>query len=570
MNMISILKINTPLILKLFFVCVCSVFLTNYASANQTITITPTLFNAKVVPGQIWSSNIKVVNPNNYPLTIYAESVNFFSDDETGRPFFTPKLLNEAPQNTLAEWVVINSNAIVIQKGQSITLPFSIKIPNDAPPGGHYAAITVGTKPPEISRTDQSLVTASQVVASLLFIKVDGDIVEKSSIREFRAVKGITQSPENSFSLRVQNEGNVHIQPQGEISIYNMWDAKRGTIPINQQTQYGSVLKESIREFNFAWKSDSHPFDIGRYKAMVTLGYGDEDRQFITSTTYFWVIPYTVILTTVVILFSFGYFLSLMIRIYIRRVLSLSGIDPRSMRPLLRSNNNVKDLILLKSEKRNSGMTNQLHLNAKYKIFTISELVAPCRKLIHDIKALKDKIIHKELRRQSIIDFVITYKLLFITIVVLVVMILISYWFRSIVSSSNSNFEVVIDTGEEIVTLSSEELFYNTLEPNAIADDPLFTEQSSTISLVNTSGVVGTAAKLNRVLDGHGVVVSSLSADSSRVDKRTIIVYDRSVMDEAVQYSRFLNNAPVSLRTGEDNGTITIYVGQDYVQNESE
>ena len=63
------------------------------------------------------------------------------------------------------------------------------------------------------------------------------------------------------------------------------------SIPINAQTHFGNVLPNSIRKFEFTWKGEQSLSDIGRYKAVVTLGYGIEGRKFQSSATYFWVIP---------------------------------------------------------------------------------------------------------------------------------------------------------------------------------------------------------------------------------------------------------------------------------------
>ena len=71
---------------------------------------------------------------------------------------------------------------------------------------------------------------------------------------------------------------------------------ERGIIPINQASQFGNVLPESIRKFTFTWKGEWSVSDIGRYTAMATLAYGSEERQFASAKTYFWVIPVKLLL----------------------------------------------------------------------------------------------------------------------------------------------------------------------------------------------------------------------------------------------------------------------------------
>jgi hypothetical protein len=510
-----------------------------------------------------------VVNPNVYPITVYLDSVNFLANDETGRPTFIPVISNETKGETLAEWIVLSDGAIVIAAGQSAVIPFTVIVPSEAAPGGHYAAITIGTRPPELLLTDTSQVTTSQVLTALVFLKVDGNIVESAAIREFRSDKSVVQSSKNSFVLRVQNSGNVHVQPQGEITIYNMWGAKRGTIPINQQTQYGIVLKDSIREYTFAWDSDSHPFDIGRYKAVVALAYGEETRQFINSATYFWVFPYTIVAVATLVLFGFAYFVSFLIKLYIRRVLSMAGIDPDTVAsgPVRIVHRNQKGDLVLRP-KPTHAVVNELAESTNFSrrgiIAIMLALLAPITQFCRDTWQLIFKISNVEELRIRIILFLQTYKFALIAILVIVTMAVLIGWFRSVVQGPVGYYEVTVIDGADSKKLSSEALAYDSL-PVYIVETPfVFPEQLSTVSLVNASGQVGLAAALNRVLDGHGIIVNSLTADPNRSDRRTVIVYSRNVAEEAVALSRFLNNAPLSVRDGEEDNEITIFVGQDY------
>jgi hypothetical protein len=295
---------------------------------SLAITVTPPLIQLTIGPGEKWSSSLKVVNNNTYDIPYYAEVVDFEAEGEHGRSSFTPIL--EIPEEeaefatrSLARWITLSPEPTVVQRGMSGEIPFTVQVPENAEPGGHYAAILIGTQPNSADEAQGPSVKISTRVSSLIFVRIRGDVVEEGRIREFRSEKSLYQTPEAELLLRFENLGNVHLQPQGDITIYNMWGKERGRVLINQKTNFGNVLPNSIRKFQFSWKGEHNPFDIGRYSAIVTLAYGSESKRNISATNYFWVIPVIPVLVGLTVVVSFGLLLVWFIRRYIRRALTL-------------------------------------------------------------------------------------------------------------------------------------------------------------------------------------------------------------------------------------------------------
>jgi hypothetical protein len=509
--------------------------------ASQTLTISPTLFNAKVAPGQSWSSAIKVINGNDYPITVYPGVTDFAVNNETGRPELVPLDVSVNQGDiTLSSWVSLEQTEVLIPARQSVSVPFTMTVPFDAPPGGHYAAILISTRPGEAT-PNTSQVSTAQILTSLLFLKVDGNIIEQASIREF-STKRIVQKPETTFTVRIQNEGNVHIQPQGEIKIFNMWGAERGIIPINQQTQYGLVVKESIRKFEFTWESTTSLFDLGRYQAVLTLGYGDEGRKFINQTTNFWVIPYTTIGIVFGGFLAIVWLVSLFIRLYIRRMLALSGINPDEMRQQRSRHAFVGDVVI----------NRPAPVSKNY--------LAPTKTFLFDLGTLWRE---RTAVRARTMEFLSLYRYVFLGIVILIILVICMLFLINIFTKEQTNYNVTITTESEQTTLSAEMIAYEALPVYEVPEALVWPEQLATVELINTSGEVGVAARLHRILDGHGIIIESLSYDDTRMQPRTAIVYDAESIEVAVALSKFLNNAPLSLRTDNQTSHITVFVGED-------
>lgn len=296
-----------------------------YAEDALTLTVTPPIFQLSIEPGTTWSSTIRVVNGNAYPVTLYADPVPFTPEGESGRPrIVVPKAFDESIPPGLAGWIDVPQGPLDVQAEQTFEIPFTIRVPHDAAPGGHYAAVLIGNRAPRA--TGQSSISVASSIASLIFLSVAGDVDERARIRDFVTDQALYEKPEARFSLRFENQGNIHVQPRGTITIYNMFGKERGTVIINQEDKhFGNVMPGSVRKFSFDWQADSGRWDIGKYKAEATLGYGSNATSFANATTYFWVLPVGTLVWLLAGVGAFLWFFWWALRAYVRKALALEA-----------------------------------------------------------------------------------------------------------------------------------------------------------------------------------------------------------------------------------------------------
>ncbi len=415
------------------------------AQDSLTLSVSPTLFDMSVEKSQAWKSNIKIVNVNKYDLTIYLDVVNFVPRGENGEVSFIPISDTEQDGSTLAEWFQISHEPFTIPREQTLEIPFTINVPDNAAPGGHYSAIMVGTKPPQ-ENTGQTKVQTSQVVTSLVFARVAGDVIESGSIREFRTTGTFLNNPEATFELRFENKGNVYIQPQGEIKITNMWGQERGIIPINQNSHYGKVphktqFSDGIRKFTFTWKGEWSVSDIGRYTAVATLAYGSDSRQFATAKTNFWVIPLKMLLIIISLLIGFFLLISWLVRLYIRKMLNLAGID-------------VEDYKVMKQS--GQKMSTRYANNRDLKIH------APVKAEILDLKTRLETSKGNFDYIKIGLQFCYQNKHFFLGLALVIILVSIAVWYVKNANTEQRPFEVVyVNSDNNDITVSSKEIINN-------------------------------------------------------------------------------------------------------------
>ena len=331
---------------------------------SLALTITPPLIRNNVNPGQLWQSAIKVVNNNDKEITVFARAVDFKGGTEDGTVQFIPEEeLAGQKEHLLSEWLVLPSEGITIAPFQSGNIEFIIAVPETAEPGGHYAAVLVGTAPPADEFSGATIKVAS-LLGSLLMLNVGGEVVEQGQIREFSTNKKVYGAAKVDFTVRFQNQGNVHIQPQGEIRITDMRGNQKGQIKINHQTEFGNVLPGDIRRWEYTWDDDIGIFDMGRYQADLILGYGDRARETVNQSLYFWIIlfkPLIIILSLIIFFIgSIIIFVRRSVRKAIKETQNLANlVSPRAgsskkkVTIVPRENGNNNEIVNLKHPEQN-------------------------------------------------------------------------------------------------------------------------------------------------------------------------------------------------------------------------
>jgi hypothetical protein len=323
------MMLRESILVRLFFAFLFVFPTTLLAQETLSVTVTPPLFQLSIGPGETWASVVKVVNNNAYDVSYRAHVVDFEQDGESGQSSFVPLVESFADEprsaHSLGSWIELSKEPFLVASGKSADVQFTVHVPENADPGGHYAAILIG--PASDTDGEQgSFMRVSSLVTSLLFVKIKGEVVERGRIREFTSEKTLYQVPVADFGLRFENMGNTHLRPTGIITIYNMWGKKRGEVLINEKSGFGNVLPRSIRKFEFSWEGERNPFEVGRYSAEVTLSYGDDEKQNTIARTYFWIVP---IVPVVLILGTIAFIIiSIMwlVRRYIRRALELERL----------------------------------------------------------------------------------------------------------------------------------------------------------------------------------------------------------------------------------------------------
>ena len=250
------------------------------------LAVSPPTIELAANPGDTLQNSIRVDNITEDAQTVYVDRKNFEASGEEGQAILT----TDSTTYSLAAWINVPEAQAVIPAKSSKVFSFSINVPTNAEPGGHFGSVVFRTKAQPIN--GQTGVSVGSEVGSLIFLRVAGETKELATIDTFKASKSFYEYAPVEFETRMVNSGSVHFKPEGTVTITNMFGQKVASIPFDAH----NVLPGSTRKFTTEWKPR---WLFGKYTVTVSVTYG-EKKQILTATTTFVGLPYKLVIAVLI------------------------------------------------------------------------------------------------------------------------------------------------------------------------------------------------------------------------------------------------------------------------------
>jgi hypothetical protein len=257
------------------------------------LSVTPAKVELTVQPSQSFDFSITLVNSSSEPLELSVYPMDYYINPDNTFVFEDPGYYSYS----CANWVKIEHDRVVVPPSSQIVEPFSISVPQEAEPGGHYGVIffqDARQPPPE-----QGTVPIPRI-GSLILLTVPGDIVREGSITKFEVqddyfslwgppAEGAAGWPARNikYHLEIENSGNVHITVYAIIHYWSRFGFGSGTLELGFMT----ILPGTVRYFEGYLPS---PPTLGFFKAEAIAAYGKDQSTFDiekSAQTSFVVIP---------------------------------------------------------------------------------------------------------------------------------------------------------------------------------------------------------------------------------------------------------------------------------------
>ena len=292
-------------IIKLLLVFILTLFLINigdvYAQQAFEIIVYPARQEIDVQPGETRHIAVSFLNRALYPARGVLKKADFIVKGENNTPYFIEgKSINN--RYSAASWIKLPYKNITIAAQEKTIVYLDIKVPEDALPGGHYAAVFFeGEGSGKASEGSASSIVPR--VGALLYFRVAGDVNESAEVSKFFTPSFLEYGP-ITVNTAILNNGDVHIKPDAKIELYNMFGKKIDEVKLREKNIFPRTLSTYKNEVGKKWM-------VGKYTLKLVGSYGTRG-QGLKATTAIVVFPYRVaavgILTLIIVIYLILHF----------------------------------------------------------------------------------------------------------------------------------------------------------------------------------------------------------------------------------------------------------------------
>jgi len=228
------------------------------ATGSQQLEITPTSLVASFDKGTTSTETITVINPGTVGNDIKIYATPFSVSGENYSQNFNPIPNAENVSN----WFSFSKSIYHIDAGQTLEIPYTIKVPSSALAGGHYATIFVETN----NSANINGVVIHDRLGSIAYLTVNGPVKISGNFLSWSVP--YLQRPDLTASVRVQNTGGVHFQSTLNATIQDVF----GSTKYKFYTQH-EILPQTIRQISPVWPKTP---SFGLYKISGSIQFLDQ------------------------------------------------------------------------------------------------------------------------------------------------------------------------------------------------------------------------------------------------------------------------------------------------------
>jgi hypothetical protein len=226
-------KMTGVLSVIVLFATLVTPFVTKYQSvraqdaeeSKESITLSPAISKPLAEAGSTLRGSLTVINDGEteYQFLVYARPFSVTSEN------YDPNYTEINERTEAYQWVQFEKTNVRLAAGERVEIPYTVTVPKKAKAGGHYAVLFAETQPKQAEGTQ---VTRKKRVGSLLYVTVDGNLINSGSLEGWDA-KLWQKSKPIGAAIRIKNDGNVHFQVNSQVTFSNLFNKPR--LQLNQE-----------------------------------------------------------------------------------------------------------------------------------------------------------------------------------------------------------------------------------------------------------------------------------------------------------------------------------------------
>ena len=234
----------------------------------DTFTVFPMSQAVNLEAGEVFEGTINIANPADAEKDFeYYVSVSPYSVIDEN---YTADLETVSDSSQIVNWIQLEETNGVVSPNETKQIHFRIEVPDDAPAGGQYAAITVGSNVDVLNEENTGVQNVFEI-ASILFAEVKGETVHAGSVLDNQIPIFVVKNP-FTVSTMLKNEGNVHELAKITITAKNVFTQEQVFFGDNEST---STYTEYIMPgtTRYLTRTVNNLSDLGIYEISQSVEY---------------------------------------------------------------------------------------------------------------------------------------------------------------------------------------------------------------------------------------------------------------------------------------------------------
>lgn len=209
------------------------------AIEGESIVLSPASLRTEVEAGNTLNEKLTIINDGttSYDFILYASPYSVTDSD------YTPNYTEDKPNTNLYTWVSFEKTRYTLNPGENVEVPYTISVPADATPGGHYSVIFAETQVAE----DTGQIARKKRVGAIVYATVEGDYI-MSGRQTSGSIDWLQLGGPITGLVTVENDGNSDFEMQEKMTVKNVLG---GTV--YEKTGERIVLPKTTRDVSFAW-----------------------------------------------------------------------------------------------------------------------------------------------------------------------------------------------------------------------------------------------------------------------------------------------------------------------------
>ena len=230
---------------------------------QERITLSPSSTTLRVDAGETQQGSMTVINDGDvaYGFSVYARPYSVAN--ELYEPDFTNPKLN----TDVYTWVQFDQTNYRIEPGEQVEVRYTLRVPDDATPGGHYGVLFAETAERGLEGTG---VARKKRVGNLLYVTVNGDFAVRGAFKGFNLPFWQRGAPIVS-TARIENTGNADFRARVATTAKDLFGRTKFSY-----TGDPIILPDTTRLAEMPWENAP---SFGIFKVSQNVEFLDQKHQ---------------------------------------------------------------------------------------------------------------------------------------------------------------------------------------------------------------------------------------------------------------------------------------------------